>query len=204
MRRQEKIYTKKRNIGSFRRSRTAVRRIKTGRRPHRAGRTCRPGEIDSVGGCPVRLQGYSYAMLANLTKVWRRNYILATAVVSNHTREPIRLGDFEYFGFRADLAVWNPLDPATAEAEFHAYFLQKSGQSPSAKAFCDGKEVPAVTAGVRGVMLSMSNLLPAGEAGCVVFCCEVPSGWEKLKIVYTLNGDTISFVLNPMDAVFSI
>lgn len=157
-----------------------------------------------MGGCPVRLQGYSYAMLANLTKVWRRNYILATAVVSNHTREPIRLGDFEYFGFRADLAVWNPLDPATAEAEFHAYFLQKSGQSPSAKAFCDGKEVPAVTAGVRGVMLSMSNLLPAGEAGCVVFCCEVPSGWEKLKIVYTLNGDTISFVLNPMDAVFSI
>lgn len=159
----------------------------------------RVGKTVTVGGCQVQLRGYSImaAYIGNVSD-WENSPVMITTYVYNQTIQPIQVGDYLWDD---SLQGWLYSLGGKTEEQYQEAFDQKVNGITEAKQItvtCGGEELDCFTVGVNANN-QKQNVLSFGDMGMFALVCNLPKGWEKVEISYSLNGETVTFELSPLD-----
>lgn len=157
------------------------------------------GETASVGGCRVRLWGYSKASIyPGQLPDWSNHYFWVGILVRNDGEQPIQIGNFN----AQDSRKWfeDLGQSSCTEEQIHAKMaeLWQSAARNQVTALCGGNQQLCLAVG-QSVPNQLSKVLNPGETGAVSVLCELPKNWDTLELTYSLNGEQVKFKVSSLD-----
>lgn len=161
----------------------------------------RVGQTVTVGGCQVQLRGYNtMATYIGNVSDWDNFPVMITTYIYNKTVQPIQIGDYP---LDESMNRWMYSLANKTEEQYREAFEQKVSGITETKQFvvtCDGEELDCFAIGVNANN-QKENVLSFGDIGAFSVVCNLPKGWKKTEISYTVNGETVTFELSPVDLV---
>ncbi len=158
----------------------------------------RVGQTVTVGGCEIYLAGCDVDSYYGNTLDWDNMYVAVDLAISNHTTKPVKIGNYlgEIFCTEMDMVISENEAHKTMQ-KFYDYAM---GQR-LAIGSCDEVEILCVATGLVGESQIGEAYLLSGNSGYTMIWCEVSKDWKSMEIEYTLNGETVTFVVYPDDAI---